>query len=94
MGIGLAILFAKSHGSQPEGADFKRTVWDTVILHSQLPFLFIRSGIPRQRSINMAEGEKKEEVKNQKKPGDEEGAVGETRGVLVYPDSSQKTGGR
>ena len=23
VGIGLAILFAKSHGSQPEGADFK-----------------------------------------------------------------------
>jgi hypothetical protein len=38
MGIGLAVLLAKGHGSQPEGADFKRTVWDTVILHSQLPF--------------------------------------------------------
>ena len=41
----------------------------------------------------MAEGEKKRKEKI-KKAGRRGGAVGETRGVLVYPDSSQKTGGR
>ena len=55
----LAILLTKRHCAQPQRADFKRTVWDTVILHSRLPFLSTRSGVPRQRNIKMAEGEKK-----------------------------------
>ena len=69
MSVGLAILFTKRHCAQPQRADFKRTVWDTVILHSRLPFFINKVRRSPTKEYKNGRGEEKGEVKKSKKPG-------------------------
>ena len=69
MGVCLAILLTKRHCAQPQRADFKRTVWDTVILHSRLPFFINKVRRSPTKEYKNGRGEEKGEVKKSKKPG-------------------------
>ena len=62
----LAILLTKRHCAQPQRADLKRTVWDTVILHSRLPFFINKVRRSPTKEYKNGRGGEKGEVKNQK----------------------------
>ena len=65
----LAILLTKRHCAQPQRADLKRTVWDTVILHSRLPFFINKVRRSPTKEYKNGRGGEKGEVKKSKKPG-------------------------